>query len=125
MHKIHKQQECTCSILSYIQYLVKLKVKSLSRVRFFVTPRTVAHQSPLKWDSPGKSTGVGGRFLLQGIFPTQGSNPDLPHCRQMLYHRARCCHREALQYLVITYNGKECEAVYLKLTPYCNSTVVQ
>ena len=29
------------------------------------------------WDSPGKNTGVGGRFLLQGIFPTQGSNPHL------------------------------------------------
>ena len=25
-------------------------------------------------------------FLLKGIFPTQGSNPSLPHCRQMLYH---------------------------------------
>ena len=38
------------------------------------------------WDFPGKSTGVGCHFLLQGIFPTQGSNPGLPHCRQMLYH---------------------------------------
>ena len=38
------------------------------------------------WDSPGKNTGVGCRFLLQEIFPTQGSNPGLPHCRQMLYH---------------------------------------
>ena len=37
------------------------------------------------WDSPGKSTGVGCHFLLQGIFPTQGSNPGLLHCRQMLY----------------------------------------
>ena len=27
------------------------------------------------WDSPGKNTGVGCHFLLQGIFPTQGSNP--------------------------------------------------
>ena len=36
------------------------------------------------WDSPGKSTGVSCHFLLQGIFLTQGSNPDLPHCRQML-----------------------------------------
>ena len=27
------------------------------------------------WDSPGKHTGVGGHALLQGIFPTQGSNP--------------------------------------------------
>ena len=31
-------------------------------------------------------TGVDCRFLLQGIFPTQGSNPGLPHCRQILYH---------------------------------------
>ena len=38
------------------------------------------------WDFPGKSTRVGCHFLLQGIFPTQGSNPGLPHCRPMLYH---------------------------------------
>ena len=38
------------------------------------------------WDFPGKSTVVGCHFLLQGIFPTQGSNPGLLHCRQMLYH---------------------------------------
>ena len=37
-------------------------------------------------DSPGKNTGVGCYALLQGIFPTQGSNPGLPHCRQILYH---------------------------------------
>ena len=38
------------------------------------------------WNFPGKSTGVGCHFLLQGIFLTQGLNPDLPHCRQTLYH---------------------------------------
>ena len=32
------------------------------------------------WDSPGKNTGVGCHFLLQGVFLTQGSNPGLPHC---------------------------------------------
>ena len=37
------------------------------------------------WDSPGKNTGVGCHFLLQGIFPTQESNPGLLHCRQILY----------------------------------------
>ena len=36
-------------------------------------------------DSPGKNTGVGYHFLLQWIFPTQGSNPGLPHCRWILY----------------------------------------
>ena len=38
------------------------------------------------WGFPGKSAGVGCHFLLQGIFPTQGSNLRLLHCRQMLYH---------------------------------------
>ena len=36
-------------------------------------------------DSPGKNSGVGCLFLLQGIFPTQGSNPGLLHCRRILY----------------------------------------
>ena len=36
------------------------------------------------WDFPGKDTGVGCHFLPQGIFPTQGLNPDLLHCRQTL-----------------------------------------
>ena len=37
------------------------------------------------WNSPGQNTGVGSLFLLQGIFPTQGSNPGLLHCRWILY----------------------------------------
>ena len=37
------------------------------------------------WNSPGKNTGVGCHSLLQGIFPTQESNPGLLHCRQILY----------------------------------------
>ena len=37
-------------------------------------------------NSPGKNTGVGGHSLLQEIFPTQGLNLDLTHCRQILYH---------------------------------------
>ena len=36
-------------------------------------------------NSPGQNTGVGSLFLLQEIFPTQGSNPGLPHCRRILY----------------------------------------
>ena len=37
------------------------------------------------WNSPGQNTGVGSLSLLQGIFPTWGSNPGLPHCRWILY----------------------------------------
>ena len=47
------------------------KWKSLSCVWLFATP----------WNSPSQNTGVGSLSLLQGIFPTQGSNPGLLHCR--------------------------------------------
>ena len=40
------------------------------------------------WDFPGKNTGAGCHTLLQGIFPTQGLNLHLLHCRQTLYHWA-------------------------------------
>ena len=48
---------------------------------------TEPHNSPgsSPWNSPGKNTGVGRHFLLQGIFPTQGSNPALLLCRWVLY----------------------------------------
>ena len=37
------------------------------------------------WSSPGQNTEVGSLSLLQGIFPTQGSNPGLLHCGKILY----------------------------------------
>ena len=43
------------------------------------------------WDSPGKNTGVGSHFLLQGIFLNQESNLGLPHCRQILQHAFQNC----------------------------------
>ena len=64
----------------------RIYVLSRSVVSDSATPWTAAHQVPLSWDSPGKSTGVGCHFLLQRIFPTQGLNPGLPHCRQIPYH---------------------------------------
>ena len=74
-------------IIAKFRLKLKVKVKSLSRARLLTTPWTVACTKLLcPRDFPGKSTGVGCHVLLQGIFPTQGSNPGLPHCRQTLYH---------------------------------------
>ena len=42
--------------------------------------------SSVHGDSPGKNTGMDCHALFQGIFPNQGSNPGLPHCRRILYH---------------------------------------
>ena len=41
--------------------------------------------SSVHGNSPGKNTGMGYHALLPGIFPTQGLNSGLPHCRQILY----------------------------------------
>ena len=60
------------------------EVKSLSCVRLFATMDYSLTKLLCPWDFPGKSTGVYCHFLLQGIFPTQGSNPGLPHCGQTL-----------------------------------------
>ena len=73
---------------------MKVKVKSLNRAGLFATLWTIAGTKLLRsWDSPGKSTGVGCHFLLQGIFPTQGSKPGLLHYRPTLY---RLSHQESL-----------------------------
>ena len=61
------------------------KWKSLSRV--WLSP----------WNSPGQNTGVHSLSLLQRILPTQGSNPGLLHCRQILYqlsHKGSPCSYE-------------------------------
>ena len=63
----------------------KWKCSLPSRVWLFVIPWTIASARLLHpWDSPGKNTGVGCYALLQGIFPTQGLNPGLLHCRRIL-----------------------------------------
>ena len=56
------------------------KCKLLSCVWLFATPWTI---QSMEFSSP--TTGLGSLSFLQGIFPTQGSNPGLPHCRRILY----------------------------------------
>ena len=103
------------SIRNYIQYLVinynGTEFEKEKSWIIFCTPETLYYKSTMKvlvtqlcptlcnpidctqpsrllcpWDSPGKNTEVGSHSFLQGIFMTQGSNPDLLHCRQILYH---------------------------------------
>ena len=58
-----------------------------SQVQLFATPMDYSPQgSSVHGDFPGKNTGMGCHVPLQGIFPTQGWNPGLPHCRRILYH---------------------------------------
>ena len=61
------------------------KIESESENHWVVSNSLQPHGLYSPWDSPGQNTGVGSLSLLQGIFPTQGSNPGLPHCRRILY----------------------------------------
>ena len=70
----------------------KWKWKLLSHVQLSATPWTV--------DSPGQNSGVGNHSLLQGIFPTQGSNPGLLHFRWILYQLSHKGSPKILQWYV-------------------------
>ena len=65
--------------------ILRLQACVLGRSRLFATPWTVAHRLLRPLDSPGKITRADCRFLLQGIFPTQGSNRIASIGRRILY----------------------------------------
>ena len=72
---------CMCVCVCMHAYMLSC----FSCVLLFAILWTVAYQAPLPWDFPGKNTGVGCCALLQKIFPIQGLNPHLLHCRQILH----------------------------------------
>ena len=61
-------------------------------------------QSP--WNSPGQNTWVGSQSILQGIFPTQGSNPGLPHCRQILYQLSHKGSPKILEWVAYPFSSR-------------------
>ena len=56
-----------------------------SESRSVVSNSLQPHGLYSSWNSPGQNTGVGSLSFHQGIFPTKGLNPGLPHCGQILY----------------------------------------
>ena len=58
------------------------------------------------WNSPGQSTGEGSLSLLQGIFPTQGMNPGLPHCRQILYQLSHQGSPRILEWVAYSFSSR-------------------
>ena len=80
--------------VSFASFLLIIKVNTNSQMESPKVKVKVAQSCPTlcesmdcnsPWNSPGQNTGVGSLSLLQGILPTQGSNPGLPHCRRILY----------------------------------------
>ena len=85
-YSIYADEDVICGILcsssNIFEPVMKVKVSCLTLCEHGLY---VAHQAPCLRDSQGKNTAGGCHFLLQGIFPTQGSNPDFQHWRQILY----------------------------------------
>ena len=86
------QSSCTIYISTSSVCLCVIQAKRwwfyfllLCERRSFVSDSLQPHGLYSPWNSPGQNTGVGNLSLLQGIFPTQGSNPGLPHCGWILY----------------------------------------
>ena len=97
-----------------LEYLdVHMHSESHSVVSDSLRPHGLQSTTLLRpWDFPGKGTGVGCHFRLQRIFPTQGSNPGLPRCRQMLYHLS---HQGSL---LLSYNYTICDPMDFSLTRF-------
>ena len=57
------------------------------------------------WNSPGQNAGVGRLSLFQGIFPTQGSNPGLLHCRWILYQLSHERSQSILEWVAYAFSS--------------------
>ena len=83
----HGQEQDMLTILTEICPLINLALISDTRENtdesVLVTQLCLTPCDPM--NPPGKNTGVGCHALLQGVFPTQESNPGLPHCRWIIY----------------------------------------
>ena len=71
--------QCIC-----VSFLVTLSCPTFCDPKDYNPPGSSVHG-----DSPGKNTGMGCHVFLQEVFPTQRSNPGIPHCRWILYQKAQ------------------------------------
>ena len=91
-----------------------------------MTPGTVARQVPLPMGFPGKNTGVGGHFLLQGLFPSQGLNQCLLRWQAgslPLSHQGSPCVLSDLQFIHPVFLS-ECLSCLCSESVYCSCKCV-
>ena len=70
------------------------------------------HGSYSPWNSPGQDTGVDSLSLLQGIFPTQGSNQGLLHCRWILYQLSHKGRPRILKWVAYPFSSRSSQPNY-------------
>ena len=81
-------------------------MESESESRSVVSNSLQPHGLYSLWNSPGQNTRVGSLSLIQGIFPIQGSNPSLPHCRQILYQLSHQGNPRTLEWVAYPFSSR-------------------
>ena len=95
---------CWCSPCA--QHCLKHGKVRWSESRSVMSDSLQPHELYSPWNSPGQNTGVGSLSLLQGIFPTQGSNPGLPYCRQILYQLSHKGSPRVLEWVAYPFSSR-------------------
>ena len=94
----------------------KANIKGESEVKVKVTQWCPTLCNPMDcspWNSPGQNTIVGSLFLIQGIFPNQGLNVGLPHCRLILHqlsHKGSPMYKINSKFMYNTYAAKSLQS---------------
>ena len=109
----------------YLIYNIMLVSYVWSERHSVVSDSLQSHGLYNPWNSLGQNTGVGSLSLLQGIFPTQGSNPGLPHCRWILYSTAVQIHTHTHTHPYVCIYRVSLLAQTVKNLPAMQETMVQ
>ena len=88
-----------------VNYIITQAHESVRESRAVMSEFLRPHGLYSPWNSPGQNTGVGSLFLLQGIFPTPGSNLGLPYCRRILYQMSHKGSSKILEWVAYPFSG--------------------
>ena len=97
---------------------ISLRNRSESESHSVVSSSLRPHGLWSPWNSPGQNIGVGSYSVLLGIFPIQGLNPGLPHCRQVLYqlsHKWSPTYKKKLYFYVLSGNDQKMKCLKIPL----------
>ena len=89
--------------LEFLSLVIYICLTSESQSRSVVSNSLQTHGLYSAWNSPGQDTRMGSGSFLQGIIPTQGSNPGLPHSRQILYQLSHQGSPRILEWVVMAF----------------------
>ena len=99
-------KEYVKAVYGHPVYLTYIQSESESESCSVMSDSLQPHGLYSPWNSLGQNTGLGSLSLLQGIFPTQGLNPGLPCCRQILYQLSHKRSARILEWVAYPFSSR-------------------